>query len=119
MKGNAMAFKVSEELRLLDKSIIINSLEEAKELLINDGLTWEEIISMLDNYADPVWVNNRENLLNTINNVNLEWDQVNQVLTRTFIFADEQLYFDYRSMTNEIFSESNPRNLELIALEDV
>ena len=114
-----MSFKVVEELRSLDTSLIINSLEEAIEILINDGLTREESIDLLDNYADPVWVNNRESLLNTINNVILEWNQDNQILTRTFIFADEELYFNYRSMTNEIFSETNPRNLELIALEDI
>ena len=72
----------------------------------------------MDNYADPVWMNNRESLLNTINSVKLEWDQNNQVLTRTFIFADEELYFDYRSMTGEVFSNA-PRNMEIVALEEV
>ena len=114
-----MAYKVVEELRLLDPSVILNSIEEARELLINDGLTFEENINLMDNYADPVWVNNRESLLNTINSINLEWDQDNQVLTRTLIFADDELYFDYRSMTNEIFSENNPRNLEVVALESI
>lgn len=114
-----MVCRIVEELRLLDKSVIINSLEEAREILIDNGLTLEKSITFMDNYADPVWVNNRESLLNTINNVNLEWDQDNQVLIRTFIFADETLYFDYRSMTNEIFSETNPRKLELVALEEI
>lgn len=111
-----MAYKVVEELRSLDPSVIINSLEEARELLIDDGLTVEESIALLDNYADPVWVNNKESLLNTISNVNLEWDQDNQVLIRTLIFEDEELYFDYRSMVNEVFSNA-PRNLEIVALE--
>ncbi len=114
-----MVYKVVEELRSLDPSVVINSLEEANELLVNDGLSWEESITLMDNYADPVWVNNRESLLYTINNVDLEWNQDSQVLTRTFIFADEQLYFDYRSMTNEVFSEQNPRDLEIVALEEI
>jgi hypothetical protein len=118
MKGNKMSFKVVEELRSLDPSVIINSLEDARELLIDDGLTLEESINLMDNYSDPVWVNNRESLLNTINSVKLEWDQNNQVLTRTFIFADEELYFDYRSMTGEVFSNA-PRNMEIIAFEEV
>lgn len=113
-----MVYKVVEDLKSTNPSVILNSIEEAREFLIDDGLTIEESIELLDNYADPIWVNNRESLLNTINQVILEWDQDNQVLTRTIVFADEELYFNYRSMANEIFPPT-PRSLEIVEVEEI
>lgn len=118
MKGNVMPHRVVEELKTIIPDVIFNSVEEAREFLIDDGLTLEESIALMDNYADPVWVNNRESLLNTINGVILEWNQDTQILTRTLIFESEELYFNYRSMVNEIFSPT-PRTLKIVALEDV
>lgn len=99
-----MVYRIIEELRSSDPSIILNSLEEADDFLILEGVPREEIISLLDAHGDPIWSLNREDLVNTINNVVLDWDQDNQVLTRTLDFRDEQLFNDFREMLSTMYN---------------
>jgi len=109
-----MPYKITEELKSLNE--LFYSFEEAKNALIDDNFTFEESIALFDEVAYPVWVDNRDSLLNTINNIVLEWDEINQVLTRTIEFESEQLYFEYRAMTNSVFPYMN-RILEVKSVE--
>lgn len=98
-----MPFQIVEELRTHNSNIILNSLEEAQNVLIWDNWTKEETLEFLDNNGWDIWFNNRESLLNTINSVVLEWNQEDQVLTRTLVFENEELFDEYRYMCNNIF----------------
>ena len=98
-----MVYRIVEELRTSDPNIILNSLEEATEFLISDGVTTEETISLLDEHNDPIWAKNRAALVNTMNTVLLEWDSNRQVLTRTREFRDEQLFKDYNVIIYQTF----------------
>lgn len=105
-----MPFKIVEELKTDDPSIILNSLEEAKDVLILNNWTMEETIEFLDANGWDVWFNNRESLFNTINNAILEWDQESQILKRTLVFDNEELFEEHRYMCNRIFPD-HPREL--------
>ena len=98
-----MPHRVVEELRTHNPNIILNGLEEAKEVLILNGMSLEEILEFLDLNGWDIWHNNKDSLSNTITNVLLEWNQESQTLTRTFEFENEELYEEYRYMCNSIF----------------
>lgn len=98
-----MPFIVTEQITAQNPSIILNSVEEAKDFLVYDGISLEESISMIDNYADPFWVANRESLMETITNIDFQWDQGTQTLTRTLTFFSESAYVNYRRIINSIF----------------
>ena len=98
-----MPFTVTEELRSTNLDVTLNSIEEAKDFLVYDGISIEENIEIMDNYGDPFWVANRESLLNTITNIDFNWDQNTQTLTRTLVFSSESAYVNYRKMINVVF----------------
>lgn len=98
-----MPFIVTEQLTPQNPSVILNSLEEAKDFLVYDGISMEDNIAMMDNYADPFWVANRESLLETILNIDFQWDQGTQTLRRTLVFSSESAYINYRRMINSVF----------------
>ena len=95
-----MPFIVTEQLTPKNPSVILNSLEEAKDFLIYEGMTIEENIAILDNFNDPFWVANRESLIETMTNVDFQWDQNMQMLTRTLVFSSESAYVNLRRILN-------------------
>ena len=98
-----MAFIVTEQLTPQNPSVILNSIEEAKDFLVYDGLTMEENISMIDNYGDSFWVANRESLIETMTSIKFQWDQGTQTLMRTLTFSSESAYVNYRRIINGVF----------------
>jgi hypothetical protein len=98
-----MPYRVVEELKTSNPDIIIDGLEQAKEVLVLNGMTLEESIEFLDSNGWSVWHDNRDSILDTITNVVFEWDQEEQILSRTFVFESEVLYEEYRYMINQIF----------------
>jgi hypothetical protein len=113
-----MPFQIVEELRTHNPSIILNSLEEAKDVLILNNWTVEETIEFLDTNGWDIWFNNRESLLNSFNSVTLDWDQESQILKRTLVFENEELFDEYRYMCNSIFP-AHDRQLVLKEAVDV
>jgi len=95
-----MPFIVTEQLTPQNPSVILNSLEEAKDFLIYEGMTIEENISILDNFNDPFWAANRESLIETMTNIDFQWDQNMQTLTRTLVFSSESAYVNLRRILN-------------------
>jgi hypothetical protein len=113
-----MPFKIVEELKTHNPAIYLSSQEDAERVLILDNWTREETIDFLDKNGWPVWHNNRESLINSTDNVQLEWDQESQILRRTLIFESEELFDEFRNMCRNIFP-SHPRELIVKEATDI
>lgn len=113
-----MPFKIVEELKTHNPGIYLNSQEDAERVLILDNWTREEIIDFLDQNGWAVWHNNRESLINSTDNVTLEWNQESQILKRTLIFESEELFNEFRHMCKYIFPP-HQRELVLRQVEDI
>lgn len=98
-----MTFEIVEELKSHDPSIYFNDQADAERVLILDNWTRQETIDFLDQNGTDVWHNNRASLINTTDNVILEWNQESQILKRTLIFESEELFHAFRSMVRNIF----------------
>lgn len=102
-----MVYRVIEELKLVDTSIVVADEADAiNKLVKDDGSSTEDRIATLDASADNDWTSRRTSLVNTINNVTFSWDPDSQILTRTMDFEDQDHYIAFGYLRAEYFIQS-------------